>query len=294
MLKKTTKVETNKDIFLDIDLLSDIHADNKTKYEWLIKHGQNLKEKKPNYIVILGDMLNNGIDIESAKRLSDIFYEYGKIAPIIMIDGNHDCLTHILGRWLFIYNDDLVAMKEKIDNMYKSIPNLHFLENENILLDDKVNFSGLVLPAYYYVDEYNSANIMKESISSNFKQPLDKDKYNIFLSHTPVNLMDKSFMDGFEYFDTTDLVLAGHVHNGLVPAYLEKLVYKNYGFIITSKGKIKLFPNNVKGKVKINKNTTGIITNPFCTISSDKKKISKLNSLYPPIEHTVKIRKRTR
>ena len=75
-----------------------------------------------------------------------------------------------------------------------------------------------------------------------------------------------------------DLVLSGHMHNGLILRILDKIIKNNYGLISPDK---RFFAKNTRGKIKT-KYYTIIITGGITKLSPSSTKIlSKLNGLYP-------------
>lgn len=300
MLEKITKVDTHKNVEADIVLLSDIHASKSTDYNWLYKAAKEIKEREVTATMVLGDILNDGLDEESAKRMSDVFYEFGKVAPVIMITGNHDLVTpkqtETGERWFFIRRVEDLAVLEKNIALLSSVPNATFLRNKDIALPGNIRVLGLDMPPSYYTNENERKNQLAlcDTLIDNFGNTLDKREYNIFLSHSPVNLMEQNFRENFYVFDNVDLQLAGHMHNGMLPYYLEWLIPESKGLIGKRNGKLYLFPNLSKGKISFGNNAYGIIANPYCSISEEKRGKTKYNSLYPPVLQTVKVRKKIR
>ena len=298
MLENITKVDTHKNVEADFILLSDIHASKSTDYNWLYKAAEEVKKRGATAIMVLGDLLNDGLDTESAKRLSDVLYEFGKTAPVIMITGNHDLVTPKLTdtgeRWLFIRIPEEIAILEQNISLFSNVPNATFLRNEDTLLPGGIRVLGLHMKPGYYINEADNHLMLCETLAGNFGNTLDKCEYNIFLSHSPINLMNPNFRENFYVFDNVDLQLAGHMHNGLLPYYLEWLIPGNKGLIGKRERKPYLFPSYSKGKIHFGGNSYGVIASPYCTFSAEKKDKVKFNALYPPVLQTVKVRKRTR
>lgn len=299
MLEKNTVVETVKDINADLVLLSDIHASKSTDYIWLYKAIYNISRRQNvNAIVVLGDSLNDGLDLESAKKLSDVYYRFGKIAPVIMINGNHDLVTPKQTdngeRWFFIRTPEDLLILDEVFKMFDSIPNVNLLKNSEILLPEGIRMLGVHMPASYYRNEIGNRLMAYDVIENCFDKSLEKNEYNIFLSHSPLNFMDQDFRENFKVFNNVDLHLAGHMHNGLLPHYLSWLVPGSRGLIGKKDGRYCLFPRYCKGNVKITDNSCGVIASPYCTFSEEKTDMVKYNSLFPPVLQTVKIRKKVR
>ncbi|MBQ9854431.1 MAG: metallophosphoesterase [Bacilli bacterium] len=293
MFKKNTMIYTVKDVNLDIALLADLHANKNTDYTWLYKNATFLRNGYPDFIAVLGDMLDDGLDYESAKRVSDILDKYREIAPVVMINGNHDLITKKDGKWKVISTDEELKVGEQISNLYRSIPNVSYLLNDSVSFPFKnVNFYGANPNIHYYDDEYSPYDTLEDSVIKQFDSKVDNDNFNIFLTHSPKSFMDNTFIRGYSLFDNMDLFLSGHMHNGVVPIYFEKFIPSHYGLVGFSRKKKILFPELAKGTVNINETAKGIIANPYCTISNGKGKVSSLNSLFPPVSQTVKVRKR--
>lgn len=291
MLEKTTKIDTYKDIKTNLLLLSDIHADKNTDYTFFNKILNKINiHEKINFICSLGDTLNDGLDIESAKRMCDVYENFSRMAPLIIISGNHDKVTCKGDRWFYIRKPEDMEVYNKIISLYQSIPNTVYLSNSGIKIGN-INFFGVDMDAPYYKNEHENADMINELVKD-MNVFVNSDRvYNINLSHSPINFMENDFISNINFFKNFDLFLAGHMHNGLLPYYLEKLVPYNYGLLGKRNGKTIIFPDLSKGTVKINNQQVGIIANPYCTFSSEKVDKVKYNKLYPKVMQTVKIRK---
>ena len=289
MITKNTLVKTNKEYNFDMALLSDIHADKNTDYSVLDKMISEIDKRYPQYIIFLGDALNDGTDIESAKRVSDYLYKMGKLAPVIMILGNHDKVTKKGDRWFFIRNDEDMKKFNDIVSLYKSIPNVNYLSNNSKTIDG-IKFYGMDPDISFYSDdlsENKKFQILYEPIDSYFLRR----EYNIILTHSPVLVMDNGIINVMPIYINSDLILAGHMHNGLLPVYMEWMIPNNKGLIGKRNKRPYLFPDISKGSIKFSNNITGIIANPICTFSSDKGNACKFEKLYPVPYQNVKVRK---
>lgn len=287
MFRKNTNISTLKDIDSSLLILSDIHAVKNTDYTFLYKFLDIIKNIEDiNIICSLGDTLNDGLDIETAKRMSDIYEKFSRISPLIIIPGNHDKVTCKNGRWLYIKTPEDLVIYDKIASLYKSIPNTHYLSNDGVLING-IYFFGIDMPISYYKNEKSNEMMARDQITE-LGINVSEDTYNIFLSHSPVNFMEDKIDDLQDF----DLFLAGHMHNGLLPYYLEPFVPGNYGLFGKVNGKNKFFPPLSKGTVKINDYQIGVIANSYCTFSNEKIDKLKYNKFYPKVMQTVKIRKR--
>ncbi|SHH95271.1 metallophosphoesterase [Clostridium grantii] len=185
--------------------LTDLHSKSfGTNNKRLIS---KINKINPDIIVVTGDMLNASNDdgtvfLELCQNLTQkytIYYTYGNHEEILEMR-----LNRLNDNWLNEYI-------KKLENLGVII--LNNSKIELIKKEQHINLYGLVLPMSYYNKEYrNNPNVAvqltPEDLQNSYFQ-LKKDKFNIVLAHTPFY---------FEEYSTwgADLVLAGHVHGGIV------------------------------------------------------------------------------
>ncbi|MBQ4634294.1 MAG: metallophosphoesterase [Bacilli bacterium] len=184
---------------------SDIHYSYKYKISKFNKIINFLKENKPNYICITGDLIDN-IEVGENEVLMRTLYQFltdlGKIAKVIISLGNHDIRQY----------------KDKKNNKWylslKKINNIILLDNE-VFVENDLCFYGYTAKEEYYHQEKKNLKQLVEGLK---KVRFLKQDYNILLIHSPINLDDKLLYEGIKDFD---LVLAGHTHNGLMPHFIK-------------------------------------------------------------------------
>lgn len=199
--------------------ISDFHnTKSKTLTNDLI---EELKEQKPNIIVLTGDLIDsNKTDVEVAINF---IRKINNIAPIYYVSGNHEANI-----------SNYTKIKEQL------------VENKVIILDNKtevlrINESEINLIG---IDDPRMSNENVVSDSEIIKVELDNAKYNenkysILLSHRP------------ELFDTyvqkeLDLILVGHAHGGQIRIpFIGGIIAPNQGF----------FPKYTSGIFEENKTT---------------------------------------
>lgn len=202
--------------------ISDFHNEKSKRLTNMLIN--EIKNQKPNIIVITGDLIdsrrtNISVSIDFIKQIE-------KIAPIYYVTGNHESRIN--------YND----IKEKL------------IENKVIVLDNKteilklgnscINLIGIDDPNILHRKSISDKTIINEELNN---ANYDKNNYSILLSHRP------------EVFDTyrenkLDLVLTGHAHGGQI-----RLPFFG-GMIAPNQG---LFPKYTCGKFE-EKETTMIIS----------------------------------
>ena len=187
---------------------------------------KNLKNEKPNIIVITGDFFDSrrtNVDI-----CKDFIIKIKDICPVYYVPGNHE------------------SRKKEYEKLKEILIKNKIIVLENICKEIKynnkiINMIGMIDPGFssHGKDElnYKIANDYLDSVNYN------KNNYSILLSHRP------------ELFDTYvskkfNLVLCGHVHGGQI-----RLPFIG-GLVAPSQG---LFPKYNEGVFKKD-NTTMIIS----------------------------------
>lgn len=246
--------------------IGDIHYNETTSAKKLEYIKYAIEDAHPDYIFITGDLLDRPKitkNKEKIKLLVSWLNSLGNIAKVFISLGNHD----------IILEEDY-----KFFNKLNDINNIYVLNNQSYE-DENVFISGFTLPTNYYynIEKHEDENALLETLQNNFNlvTNLPKKKYKVALIHSPILLSEKKVVEKLKEYD---LVLSGHMHNGLIPRILDKIIKNNYGLISPDK---RLFAKNTRGKIKT-KYYTIIITGGITKLSPSSTKIlSKLNGLYP-------------
>lgn len=246
--------------------IGDIHYNETTSTKKLEYIKYAIEDAHPDYIFITGDLLDRPKitkNKEKIKLLVSWLNSLGNIAKVFISLGNHD----------IILEEDY-----KFFNKLNDINNIYVLNNQSYE-DENVFISGFTLPTNYYynIEKHEDEDALLETLQNNFNlvTNLPKKKYKVALIHSPILLSEKKVIEKLKEYD---LVLSGHMHNGLIPRILDKIIKNNYGLISPDK---RLFAKNTRGKIKT-KYYTIIITGGITKLSPSSTKIlSKLNGLYP-------------
>lgn len=246
--------------------IGDIHYNETTSAKKLEYIKYAIEDAHPDYIFITGDLLDKPKitkNKEKIKLLVSWLNSLGNIAKVFISLGNHD----------IILEEDY-----KFFNKLNDINNIYVLNNQSYE-DENVFISGFTLPTNYYynIEKHEDENALLETLQNNFNlvTNLPKKKYKVALIHSPILLSEKKVVEKLKEYD---LILSGHMHNGLIPRILDKIIKNNYGLISPDK---KFFAKNTRGKIKT-KYYTIIITGGITKLSPSSTKIlSKLNGLYP-------------
>lgn len=205
--------------------LSDFHSQGyRNTTEDIIS---KVKDINPNIIVMTGDMVSWDMeDIEEAKNLIKSLVES---YPIYYIDGNHEHLAEILrpGKYVafieFMKELGVTTIKNDYIEIYKG--------------DKSINLYGINLP----LDGATGLYVNKFQLEKNYVEKTlpkaNEEKFNILLAHTP------TFIKQYSKWGA-DLVLAGHMHGGIV-----RIPFTNIGLLSPER---TIFPKYAAGKFKVN------------------------------------------
>lgn len=255
-------VKTSENINIKIIHISDIHYSQNYNNKILDKLIIEIKNKQPNYICITGDLIDtyNITKTQKFTSFTNWLIKLSKICKVIISPGNHEYVEYKNKN--YIYQKDISWLENINDNII-------LLNNETKEIND-ITFIGFN-PTYKYYYEDKEKNKLKKTDKLNELINKSKSKYNILLIHTPSFITNKENYDKIENRNKLDLILCGHTHGGLIPSF----VPGNFGIISPNK---KLFPKNVRGKIKIG-NTILIISSGVVKLS-EKSKLMKLNNIF--------------
>lgn len=266
---------------ITIALITDLHFDENYDISLLEKIIENIKQNKPNYICLSGDILDRADIIynDCMITLKDFVKKLSLVSNTIVTLGNHDLSNkHKKGNFLDVNNWFLTL---------NTIENVYYLNNKS-LVRDKICFTSYN-PNFEYYERLRGKEQLEYFVNDIDKQiKMYKKYYNILLCHSPIDTLKKETIKRSKEIKKADLILSGHMHNGLVLKIFDKR--GNRGFIGPY---YKMFPKTARGKIeKIvdNKKITLIINGGIIKVSDCNGRIlKKLNNLYPANITIVKI-----
>ena len=264
-----------KKINHDITLLiiSDIHLKIKHQDYNLDKIKKDLGAEfdKIDYILLPGDIIDKAetlTDKEALIKYREILKEFFNDKKVFIALGNHD---------YFRENDISFFYFRK---MFKNMKNITLLRTGKIITENNLSFMGII-PNYTYYKENEQTTTYKKIIDDKCQNKFNPNTFNIILSHSPTAIIKLSKQNNKSIIDNTDLVVSGHMHNGITPQFLQRYL-KGRGIIGPS---LKLFTNYCYGTYKI-KDTLFIINGAVNTYIHNKY----INSLFKPQATLIKIR----
>lgn len=259
---------------LTIFSFSDLHINESFDFNKLKLIITEACKTNPNIICFVGDLVEDS-RVFCDKRIKNIIIDFFRtlslIAPVYVIRGNHDYLTKKDNKWENFSSD---CFFENLNN----ISNTHVLFNKTMNTSlSNVSISGqdLGVNTYKYYISYNeSIEAYFNYVSSNIvsmEENLDSNDFNILCTHSPINCFDRNFSN-------YSLVISGHMHNGALPNFLDKILPGNFGFLYPGG---KLFPRYARGIVSLEEDAYGVICSPV-TMSAEFSNIKLVKKLYKP------------
>ena len=255
---KSPKIKKERKILL----ISDIHIDKKDKSNNLKKLKEEIKKefKSIDYILITGDIIDSPkylIDENYRNNLAKILKEFTSNKETYIELGNHDICTNNLE-------------EEYIFSILNEISNIKCLNNKEIINLKDISIKGFSPNIDYYKKHHGSKNEFLRQFIEVKTDKINKKTYNILLTHDPSSIIKLS-KENNKLIEDIDLVISGHMHNGLVPNKIQKIM-KNRGFVGPYK---TLYPRYAHGIIKI-KETSFIILGAINSII----KLPILNKIY--------------
>ena len=225
-----------KNVNIKIMHLSDIHYSNLFDPKLEKNIIESVNKNKPDYIFITGDIIDKYDYLDdkvNQMKIKKFLVNLSLIAKLFLIFGSHD-LENVGNP-----KDEFDKSLKKWKNMMKEYKNIYLLD-DNYYQDEFINVYGLTLPfSYYHILPNENVDIVSDKLNNlpNF----DNDKYNILLIHSPRRILNNKCLDKIK---SIDLILSGHMHDGIVPKIIKKLP-TTIGIISPHK---TLFPKYARGK----------------------------------------------
>ena len=277
---KEITLNTNKNIKdTRIVCISDLHYSKKLNKKILPYLYNKICACHPDYICFLGDLLNDDSFEEVYKYITFLSY----IAPVIMIDGNHDIKSFEVDDRVHENKHHILSNELKI--ALDSIPNVYYLNENRSIYANGLSFTGTDF--YHHTHEDENIQFLKAN-----EPDIDASEYNILLCHSPYIIKKDVFKQLKSPYNLFDAAFTGHIHNALMPAYIDKYIKANLGLYTRDTG---FFPTDYVGEKNIKLDDEHTLTRinvpPIRTFNGDNMIIQAANKFYPPSLRLVKIKK---
>ncbi len=211
---------------LRIAQVSDVHFSRMTGHEKNQRLTAELCESmrflRPDVIAVTGDLVSRSMGPETIVDAVSCLRELRKFAPVLYTYGNHET--------------DLAP--EKLKKLAKAAQSadITLLNNRSVSFGG-ANFSGFVLPQECYQNRYGGYTDLRQCTANDLFAALGvrEKTATILLAHSPMGLPAYAQWGA-------DLVLAGHVHGGIVRMPV-------LGGILSPER--KFFPEYTKGQYRL-------------------------------------------
>ena len=257
--------------------LADVHISSLVGKKDIDNISDSLYELMPDYICMLGDIIDSPRYLSDDKKLKELeilLSNSASITPTLLVLGNHD--------FVIKESDKIVDITEKTDiwNQITRRENVHLLIDE-LYKDNKIVIGGYKQKLEAYINPYKKHTENSHAFYEDFKtkeclyKDLSHDLPKVLITHSPETIIG---LDNQDILDGYDLILAGHYHNGCVPAILDDIYPKQRGIITPEK---KLFPRNARGVVRLNNGTVMIYNGGWTKIAEAAPKVlHKTNCMF--------------
>ena len=240
--------------------LSDFHLTEDKGFEHLKEIKSKTDMTKISHIVMPGDIVNDVNELKDNKFRNKVLQALSDFADdkhVFLSAGNHDQMTLNNKKW---QRGDYSLLQETI----KQLPKFHLLKNGERITVNDITYSAFSPDYSYYEDEdkerkdLEAESDYEEAFMKNYNANLfDNNTFNILLTHEPQSIIKLSTKKGSCIQDNTDLVLSGHMHDGMLPHFFKRFC-GNIGIISPQ---MQLLPKYAHGTVEVG-DTTFVINGP--------------------------------
>ena len=240
--------------------LSDFHLTGDKGFEHLKEIKSKTDMTKISHIVMPGDIVNDVNELKDNKFRDSVLQALSDFADdkhVFLSAGNHDQMTLNNKKW---QRGDYSLLQETIEEL----PKFHLLENGERITVNDITYSAFSPDYSYYEDEdkerkdLEAESDYEEAFMKNYNANLfDNNTFNILLTHEPQSIIKLSTKKGSCIQDNTDLVLSGHMHDGMLPHFFKRFC-GNIGIISPQ---MQLLPKYAHGTVEVG-DTTFVINGP--------------------------------
>ena len=206
---------------LKITTLSDLHISQEVKEETTDFLKYQVAKERPDYICLLGDLVDSPKDLEREKsrnQLTNLLKSLSGLSPVCLILGSHDYVIDEVTKKVYDY-------KEEYWSEVNKLPDVHLLNNE-IYQDKTIFIMGYFLSMPYY---YNLEKYAKEDVEYFYQelltfpqlyQNIPENIPTLALVHSPDIV---KYSPNVKLLSDYDVIASGHYHEGCMPAILDDL-----------------------------------------------------------------------
>ena len=177
------------------------------------------------YIFIAGDILDSTDvvnNIDKRDKLIKFLEKVGKKHKVFITLGNHDLAIRKGYKGVRDDNNEFWLEVSRIDGIYLSRYNNYYEDDKIIVYLLEQDYD------YYYKNKHESKELLLDRIKKDkiLFNNMDSNKIKIVLCHSPINMIDNDISNELKDFN---FIFCGHMHNGMMPYYLDKIIKGNRG-----------------------------------------------------------------
>lgn len=203
--------------------LSDLHMGFKRKSNVdILKRIPELSPDNFDYILMPGDIVHSGASLKDEKNFVEVAQTIAEITgntKTYVSIGNHEQYERKgFEQWQEF--DDTLAKE-----CFNSLPNVRVIENNEVINDGDIEFSAFNQdPGFYLHHHEDYHNFLAEFFAKVDEGIFSSRSFSILLLHDPKSIYSVSNSIRTSVLPNTNLVVSGHMHNGLTPNHLQKLL----------------------------------------------------------------------
>lgn len=263
-------------------IVSDFHLEKQKGFKNLkkLENSPEINYDEIDFIIIPGDLVNNCVELNDPE-FKELFLatleRFTRGIPTIVSGGNHDQMENIGPRkWK-------AGDRFLIQQVLKELSNIKFIKNGEVLRTEEIDFSAFSPFFTYYEGLKEDKEVYRKTFNANTDfEAFTEDKYNVFLTHEPQSIIRLSKENNGCIQKNTDMVVSGHMHDGLLPTPLHKM-FGTKGLISPQ---MEPFPEYAQGHIKEN-GTDYVINGPV----NSRVETPLINKIYGPNATLVKLKK---
>ncbi len=203
---------------------SDLHLGFKDRSN--IKEVFTIPELSPNlydYILIPGDIVHSGKILENPimqeRVLDKLARLTGDTRTFISI-GNHDQFER------YGFENWAAYCEQAAISTYNKLSNTTILDINKKIVEDGIEFSAINNSVYYFLQNKEKKEFFEQEYNlRNPKMSFSEECFSILLTHDPKSIYRLSKERGEPFVPNTNLVVSGHMHNGLTPNFMQGIMH---------------------------------------------------------------------
>ncbi len=203
---------------------SDLHLGFKDRSN--IKEVFTIPELSPNlydYILIPGDIVHSGKILENPimqeRVLDKLARLTGDTRTFISI-GNHDQFER------YGFENWAAYCEQAAISTYNKLSNTTILDINKKIVEDGIEFSAINNSVYYFLQNKEKKEFFEQEYNlRNPKMSFSEECFSILLTHDPKSIYRLSKERGESFVPNTNLVVSGHMHNGLTPNFMQGIMH---------------------------------------------------------------------